>query len=156
MINMIVAVSKNGVIGKDGTLPWRIKEDLRKFKELTMGGILFVGKNTAKTLPPLLGREVIVLSKIASLTSMSLIDLPEYSTSTDKPIWIIGGAAIYNAALELNIVDRVYLTLVDKDYHGDTFFSTGQFVEPQWKLVNESILRELDPLVKLQEWRKEV
>jgi dihydrofolate reductase len=151
MINMIVAVSKNGVIGKDGALPWRIPEDLRAFKELTMGGILYVGKKTASTLPPLKGREVVVLGRE---TFPTLLDVK----ALNKPAWIIGGAAIYNAALELDIVDRIYVTLIDKEYDGDTFFSFEQLKKISalpWKLVSERILRENDPLVTLQEWSRE-
>lgn len=147
MINLIVAVSKNGVIGKDNTLPWRIPEDLKAFKELTMGGVLFVGKNTAQSLPPLKGREIIQLKR------ETFIDVLQ-TDYNDRLKWIIGGATIYNAALELNLCDKVYLTLIDKEYDGDTFFSHKQFALPNWKLVNERILKEQEPKVVLQEWEK--
>lgn len=146
-IKMIVAVAKNGVIGKDGALPWRIPEDLKAFKELTMGGILYVGKKTASTLPPLKGREIAILNRDIYPTMMDIGDC-------DKPTWIIGGAAIYTAALELDIVDTVYLTGIDREYEGDTFFTTAQFQTPNWELVSERILREADPFVNLQEWRR--
>lgn len=147
MINMIIAVSKNGVIGKNNGLAWRIPEDLKIFKELTMGGILYVGKKTASSLPPLKGREVIVLNRNGYPT------LSDIGT-TLKPEWIIGGAAIYNAALEQDIVDVVYLTAIDAEYDGDIFFSTIQFTGPRWELVSERMIKEADPFVKLQEWRR--
>lgn len=151
MIKMIVAVSRNGVIGKGSDLPWgrSLPEDLKSFKALTMGGTLYVGKKTAATLPPLKGREVKTLGRE---TYPSLDTIKDHHGEGDA--WIIGGAAIYNAALEMGIVDKVYLSVVDRDYDGDTFFSIAQFKEPAWTLVNESIIRENDPTVRLQEWVK--
>ena len=146
-VKMIVAVAKNGVIGKNNGLAWRIPEDLKTFKELTMGGILYVGKKTASTLPTLKGRDIIVLKKDES---PSLFDIGKL----DRPEWIIGGATIYNAALDLDLVDVVYLTVIDKEYDGDIFFSTEQFAMPRWNLTNEKTIKETDPFVKLQEWRR--
>lgn len=158
MIKMIVAVSRNGVIGKGNDLPWgrSLPEDLKTFKALTMGSTLYVGKKTAATLPPLKGREIKVLQREGH---PSLATIRSYHTYRDnsgntEDVWIIGGAAIYNAALELGIVDRVYLSLVDKDYEGDTFFSTEQFKAPKWTLANETVIRDAEPTVKLQEWHK--
>lgn len=157
MINMIVAVSRNGVIGKDGGLPWRLPEDLKMFKALTMGSTLYVGKKTAATLPPLKGREVKVLQR-EGYPSLDTIE-DSHSCGCNEPCfcfpddaWIIGGAAIYNAALEAGVVDKVYLSIVDADFDGDTFFSIDQFKLPQWKLVNEQVIRAADPVVRLQEW----
>ena len=150
MINMIVAVSKNGVIGKNGNLPWRIPEDLKAFKELTMGGTLFVGKNTAATLPPLKGRTVVKVNRTEFPTLNDVTD-PQWG---DTSRWIIGGAAIYNAALDADIVDKVYLTVIDQDFDGDTFFSHGQFQDPKWILTGTRVLKETDPLVTLQEWTR--
>jgi dihydrofolate reductase len=151
MIKMIVAVSRNGVIGWGNDLPWGrgLPEDLKTFKALTMGSTLYVGKKTASNLPPLKGRDVITLGREGY---PSLDTIKQRHSSGDA--WIIGGAAIYDAALKLGVVDTVYLSLVDKDYVGDTFFSYTQFKAPQWKLVNETVIREADPTVKLQEWLK--
>lgn len=152
MINMIVAISRNCVIGKDGTLPWHIKEDLQTFKRLTMGGVLFVGKNTAKTLPPLKEREVVILDRTNFPTLTDLND----KRWKDKTKWIIGGSAIYTAALKLGVVDKIYLTMIDEEYDGDTYFSFDQmvYIEAGWKLDNKKVLREANPLVTLQEWIK--
>jgi dihydrofolate reductase len=151
MINLIVAVSQNGVIGKGSDLPWgrSLSEDLKNFKALTMGGTLYVGKKTAATLPPLKGREVKVLGR-EGYPSLDTI-----KTITPTPdAWIIGGAEIYNAALKLGIVDKVYLSIVNRDYDGDTFFDIEQFKSPQWSLVDARVIRESDPVVRLQEWIK--
>ncbi len=149
MTNMIVAVSKNGVIGKDGILPWKIKEDLRKFKELTMGGVLFVGKKTASTLPTLTGREVIILCRDKFPT---LTDITTWDETKEK--WIIGGAAIYSASLANDIVDIVYLTIINKEYDGDTFFNLSDITSnTKWVLVKQETLREQEPVVTLQTWK---
>ena len=151
MINMIVAVSRNGVIGKGSDLPWGrgLPEDLKTFKALTMGSTLYVGKKTASNLPPLKGRDVITLGREGY---PSLGTIKQRHSHGDA--WIIGGAAIYNAALEMGVVDKVYLSLFDRDYDGDTFFSYAQFKTPNWQLVKETVIRESDPTVRLQEWLK--
>lgn len=162
MINMIVAVSKNGVIGKDNGLPWRISEDLKAFKTLTMGSTLYVGKKTAENLPPLRGREVKILQRNGYPSLDTIAE--HHSCGCKTPCfcfpdiaWIIGGAAIYKAALDMDIVDKVYLTIIDHEYDGDTFLSFDQFQQFQntnWLLTNMTILREKDPIVTLQEWSK--
>jgi dihydrofolate reductase len=148
MINLIAAVSKNGVIGKDGVLPWRIPEDLRAFKELTMDGILFVGKKTASTLPPLKGRVVVKLDRTNYPT---LLDINNVNWP-GKQLWIIGGAEIYGAALELDIVDKIYITRIDQDYEGNTYFPLGKLIK--YKLVSEKVLKVAEPSVILQEWSR--
>jgi dihydrofolate reductase len=153
MINMIVAISKNGVIGRGSDLPWgrSLPEDLKSFKTLTMGSTLYVGKKTAANLPPLKGREVKTLNR-EGYPSLDTIKTHHFYGGGNPEAWIIGGAEIYNAALKMGVVDKIYLSIVDREFNGDTFFSIEQFKEPGWKLVNERIIRESDPVVKLQEW----
>jgi dihydrofolate reductase len=150
MINLILAVSINGVIGKDGNLPWRLPEDLKRFKSLTMGGVLFVGKKTAQNLPPLKGREVIVLNRN---TYPQLTDIAKIVAEKQKEAWIIGGGEVYRSALTTNIVDRVYLTLVEQEFEGDTYFDLNSLFEgDSWNCSSNEIIREKDPVVKLQIW----
>ena len=154
MINMIIAIDAYGGIGKNGNLPWRIPEDLKAFKDLTMDGILFVGKKTAKTLPPLKGREIIVLSRNEFPTFHDIISNKAWE---NRAKWIIGGSVIYQAALDLEIVDRVYLTTIDKKYDADTYFpseSLQKFQNENWAMNNETVLRSHDPYVTMQEWNK--
>lgn len=152
MINMIVAMASNGVIGKNNLLPWRIAEDLKCFKKLTMDGMLFVGKKTAQSLPNLQGREIVVLNK-NSFPQLS--DIKNIAEISQKKIWIIGGAQIYNAALNTNIVDALYITKIDKEYDGDTYFPIDTINNSNgWILGSEEILRDNDPLTKLQIWNK--
>lgn len=153
MINLIVAVSKNGVIGKNNSLPWRIKEDLKKFKELTMGGILFVGKKTGASMPPLPGREVLVLDRnnYPTINDVSTI------AKDNKTCWIAGGTQIFRAALELNIVDKIYLTYIDQEYDGDTFFSVDEINKNKnFTYIGEEVLRAEAPYTKLMVYQKNV
>lgn len=153
MINLIVAVAKNNVIGKNGSLPWRIPEDLKKFKQLTMGGVLFVGKNTSKTLPPLKDRDIILLQRNDYPT---LEDMEDICSSRNKTGWLIGGAEVYKSALELNIRKKLdmklYLTAIDYEYDGDTFFPS-HLIDDKWSVESEEVLKQ-EPLVKLQIWSK--
>jgi dihydrofolate reductase len=149
-INMILAVAKNGVIGKNNDMPWKIKEDHKKFKELTMGGILFVGKKTFNSLPPLPGREVIMLS---SMHYPMLTDVREIAGARNKIGWIAGGGEIYRAALDQNICDTIYLTIIDKKYEGDVYFPLKKVIK-EWTKVSEEVLKDKDPLTKLQIWKR--
>ncbi len=154
-INMIVAVSNNDVIGKNNVLPWHIAEDLKMFKHLTMDGILFVGKKTAETLPPLKGREVILIDR-EKMSLPNIYNGSKYRSEwANKKLWIIGGATIYNEALKIDIVDTVFLTRIYKEYDGDTYFPTKQFINGErWVLVDEHIIKHEDPYVILQEFKR--
>ena len=115
----IVARSENGVIGKDGGLPWRCKGDLQFFKRTTMGRRIVVGRTTFEGLPPLKGREIFVLTRNADarFDGATAINGPE-----DVPVDAIvcGGAAIYD--LMIPRCDQLLVTTVKKAVEGDTFF----------------------------------
>jgi dihydrofolate reductase len=153
MINLIAAVAKNGIIGKNGTLPWRIPEDLKKFKQLTMSGVLFVGKNTSKGLPPLKDREIVLLRRNDHPT---LEDMDDICRDRGKVGWLIGGGQVYEAALKLcadNKLDmKLYITTIDKEYDGDVFFPL-HMIDDEWLMESEEVLKQ-EPLVKLQVWSK--
>lgn len=150
MINLIAAIAKNNVIGKNNTLPWRIPEDLKKFKQLTTNGILFVGKNTSKSLPPLKDRDIILLKRN---DYPCLEDMEDICRSRNKIGWLIGGAQVYESALLLNAEKKLdlklYLTMIDYEYDGDTFFPS-HLINDDWHIDSEEILKIEDPLVKLQ------
>ena len=129
-IIIIAAMAENRVIGKDGTLPWSIKEDLAHFKALTTGWPCIMGRKTWESLPfrPLPGRLNIIVSgtmnagckqqdniKIFS----SLQAAVEHCAGYDK-IFICGGAAIYREALSL--ANKIELTVIHGQYEGDVFF----------------------------------
>lgn len=128
MISIIAAVSENGVIGSKGRIPWSIPEDMAYFRRVTMGGAVIMGRRTYESIGrPLAGRlNIVVTSKPDSpwkgvLTADSLkkaVDLAERSGRED--IFLCGGAAVYREGLD--IAERLYLTQVDGECEGDTFF----------------------------------
>ena len=113
MVTIILAHDKNYGIGKNGKLPWRVKEDLAHFKKMTYGKDLIVGRKTAEELPPLKGRQVYVVSR----SGLSIEGALELSTN---PV-IIGGAEIYHYCLDNGLVDEIIVTEIDGEYECDTF-----------------------------------
>jgi len=138
---IIAAVAKNNVIGKDNKIPWYIKEDFLRFKKLTTGHPIIMGKNTFLSLPkrPLPNRINIVLTfKDDSFSYEDVIvkhDLKEAITEYGKKgnIYIIGGASIYNQSMEF--ATKLEITKLNKDYDGDTFFPKINL--NKWKLIKE-------------------
>jgi dihydrofolate reductase len=122
-INLIVARAANGVIGNDGQLPWHIPADLKRFKALTMGGAMIMGRKTFESLPGLLpGRRHIVLTRDrfweepGSEPAHSVHDA--IRLAGDDAIWVIGGAEIFETFMPL--ADRIELTKVAGHPEGDT------------------------------------
>lgn len=126
-ISYVVAAARNGVIGRDGTLPWHISSDLKRFKEITMGKPVVMGRKTWESLPrkPLPGRRNIVLTRdprfaatgaeVAATAAEALL-----LCGDAEEIAVIGGGEIYR--LFWTLVDRLYLTEVDLAVDGDTHF----------------------------------
>ena len=125
-LSLIVAVARNGVIGRDGGLPWRLPEDLKHFKTLTTGHAIVMGRRTfvsiGRALP---GRRNLVVSR-------TLVDVPEgvevfdslgtalsAARTTDPEPFVIGGAALYAEALPL--ATTIHLTEIDREVDGDVF-----------------------------------
>ena len=123
-VTLVVARATNGVIGREGTLPWRIPADLKRFKRLTMGSAMVMGRRTFDSLPGLLpGRRHVVLTRDRSWSAPGAevahsvgeaLDL-----AGDEPVSVIGGAEIFE--LFLPYADRLELTEVLEDVAGDTF-----------------------------------
>lgn len=133
-VHMIVACSENLVIGREGTLPWRIKEDLHYLFEMVNGGVVIEGRRVFDELKrPYPGTHTIVLSRDPSRTFPGCDKAPDLHSALRMAdaadgydtIWIGGGQALYEEALPL--IDRLYLTLVHTEVpDGDTFF-------PEWR-----------------------
>lgn len=131
MITLIAAVSKNNVIGSDGKLPWHLPEDLKRFKELTTGKTVLMGRKTWESIPekfrPLPNRTNIVITRRpdfsvpAGVESYASID-DALSTHATSDLFVIGGAEIYTQTMSR--ADALEITHVDKDVGGDTFFPT--------------------------------
>lgn len=125
MIILVVAAARNGVIGKDGAIPWRLSEDLKRFKALTLGHTVVMGRKTWDSLPPrnrpLPGRRNIVVTRDAGWQADGAeARALDAALKGDGDIFVIGGGEIYQAALPL--ADRIELTEVHQDFDGDAHF----------------------------------
>jgi dihydrofolate reductase len=139
---IVAAVAENGVIGKDGELPWHIPEDMEHFKELTTGNPVLMGRTTFESLPdsvrPLPGRTNIVLTRSgveADVKEAGSIQ-EAYRTADEHgdKLFIIGGASVYEQTLD--DADRMEITRIYEEYEGDTEF-------PDWDRSNwEEVKRE--------------
>ena len=137
MINIIVAVAENGVIGDKNSLLWHISEDLRYFKRITSGHPVVMGRKTYESLGrPLPNRTNVVITRsdiqIDGCTVVHSIEEAVGMFPAGEEIFIIGGAQIYAQALP--IADRFYLTRVHRAYEGDTHFP--EWDESQWRQVS--------------------
>ncbi len=137
MISIIVAVAENGIIGDKNTLLWHISEDLRRFKALTTGHPVVMGRKTFESLGrPLPNRRNVVISRqelaIDGCEVVHSLDEALALFPSDEEVFIIGGAQIYAEALP--IADRFYLTRVGHTYEGDTRFPDWDAAD--WRLVD--------------------
>jgi dihydrofolate reductase len=136
-----VARARNGVIGRDGGLPWRLSDDLKRFKAITLGKPLIMGRKTWESLPrrPLPGRMNVVLTRDGSYeargaliceTLAEAISIAREQAAEDgaDEVCVIGGAALFKAAMPK--ARRMYLTEVEADIDGDVHFPA--FDEAEW------------------------
>lgn len=130
-INIIVAYSRNNIIGHQGHMPWNIPSDLAYFKETTMGSPIIMGRVTWDSLGrPLPGRLNIVVSRNSDYNPQGAEAVTDFKSAVelakkqapDQDIFIIGGAQIYAQALEEKLVDRVYATEIHDTLEGDASF----------------------------------
>lgn len=126
-LSLIAAVAANGVIGSDNALPWRLPEDLKRFKALTLGHPVIMGRRTHESIGrPLPGRRNIVISRNAAYraegceVAASLGEAINACISAEDEIFVIGGAQIYAAAMQW--AQRLYLTEILADFDGDARF----------------------------------
>lgn len=120
---IIAAIGRNRVIGKDGGLPWHISEDLKRFKRLTTGHTVLMGRRTWESLgKPLSNRRNVVLTStsIPGVESYSSIDEALEALKGQERVFVIGGAHVYAALLDR--ADELYLTFVDMEIEGDAYF----------------------------------
>jgi len=125
-ISLIAAMAKNRVIGRAGGIPWVLPGDLARFKDLTMGYPLIMGRRTYLSIGrPLPGRRTLVLSRQADFQAPGCLVLDSLERAL-KDVWdydevfICGGEELYRQALPL--AERIYLTRLDREIEGDTFF----------------------------------
>jgi dihydrofolate reductase len=124
MITLVVAIADNGVIGKDGAIPWRLPEDMKRFKALTLGHTVVMGRKTWDSLPPknrpLPGRRNLVVTRDVAWQAEGAERMALDAAVADNDVFVIGGAEIYRAALRQ--ADRIELTEVHGDIAGDAVF----------------------------------
>jgi len=140
VVSLIVAMSSNRVIGRDGDLPWHLPADLRHFKKTTMGHHLIIGRATWDEVgKPLPGRTMVVVTRNRDfsadgvLIAHSVEEALALARDDDEP-FIGGGAEIYRQALAVDLVDRLYITRVHAHVEGDTFFPPVDL--DQWLLAD--------------------
>ena len=148
-IALIAAVATNGVIGRDGALPWRIPADLKHFKALTLGKPVIMGRKTYVSIGrPLPGRQNIVLTRDAGFRAEGVtvarnLDAALAAANRDAAeVMVIGGAAVYAAALPH--ARRLYLTLVRASVAGDVRFP--DFDRADWVEVSHERRRQDQPV----------
>jgi dihydrofolate reductase len=144
-ITIIAAIAANGVIGREGGLPWRLPADLKHFKRLTLGHVVVMGRRTYESIGhPLPGRTTVVVSRRTTtpepandssgdviITAGSFEAAVARALEIDDEVFVVGGAQVYAAALE--VAERMVLTLVDARPDGDTWFP-----DVDWGLWRES------------------
>lgn len=139
MISIIVAIAKNNEIGKDNKLIWHLPEDLKRFKKLTTGKTIIMGRKTFESLGRILpNRKHVILTKnkdfkienemVEVVTEID--DIQKYIKSKEE-CFVIGGASIYKMLLPF--AEKMYITKIDKTFIADTFFP--EIDESQWKIV---------------------
>jgi dihydrofolate reductase len=136
----LVAMAKNRVIGRDNTLPWRLSADLQRFKRLTMGHTLVMGRKTYESIGrPLPGRRMVVITRQPDFRPEgvqvvhSLEEALAAAPADEQELFIGGGAEIYRQAMPLT--DRIYLTVIEREVEGDAYFPELDL--GGWMLVEE-------------------
>ena len=139
-ISIIVAMTKNRVIGEGGDVPWHIADDMRLFKSLTEGNTVIMGKTTWRSIPdgfrPLPSRTNIIVSttleeQAGAKVCKSVDDAVREAKKNGKGIFCIGGAKLYSAMLPL--ADTMYVSWIKESYEGDTYFP--EFNLKEWKEI---------------------
>ncbi len=136
-LSLIVAMASNRAIGLNNQMPWHLSADLKKFKQITMGSPILMGRKTYESIgKPLPGRTNIIISRNSSYQQdgclvFDHIDKAIASCQQYNEIFVIGGATFYQAMLPK--ADIIYLTQIHKEFKGDTFFPPIN--EQEWKEV---------------------
>ncbi|MHC5112975.1 MAG: dihydrofolate reductase [Planctomycetota bacterium] len=139
-ICIIAAMSENRVIGRDGGIPWHLPEDLKRFKRLTTGHAVIMGRRTYESIGrPLPNRRCIVLTRRDGYDASGAEVVRSFDEALDlaaeeEMVYVAGGSEVY--AMALPFADRLELTFVDGEVEGDTYFPEVDL--SQWRLVAET------------------
>lgn len=163
-VSLIVAATRNQVIGRDNQMPWHLPEDLRYFKQRTLGKPIIMGRKTWESLGrPLPGRLNIVISRQADLelegaevfTDLDAALQRGYQWAAQKgadEVMVIGGGQLYQEALQL--AQRVYLTRIDLELEGDTFFPVLDAQHWQQIEAETHPAQEQEPAYTFEVWQR--
>lgn len=143
IVSLIVAVSENGVIGKDNGLIWHLPKDMKFFKDTTQGHHVLMGRKNFESIPhnfrPLPNRTNIIITRQSNYIAEGCVVVNSIEQGIDlaknngeNELFVIGGGQIYDMALKQELIDRVYLTEIHHSFDGDTFFPK---LSDQWKEV---------------------
>ena len=142
MLSIIVAIAKNNVIGKDNKLIWHIPEDLKRFKKITTGKTIIMGRNTFLSLGRVLPeRKHVVLTHLKETVSddpqvktvYSIDDLKEY-IDNDQENFVIGGAMMYKTLMPY--ANKMYITEIDQEFEGDVYFP--EIDKNEWEVIEKT------------------
>ena len=140
MISLIVAHDTQKVIGKNNDLPWHLPEDLAYFKKMTMGKAMVMGRKTYESIGrPLPGRLSIVITRNPNYKAEGVVVVNNIEAAIEKAkeyapeVMVIGGAEIFKMVMD--VADRLYITLIQEEFAGDTFFPE---YEEEWTLTSTS------------------
>ncbi|WP_022932446.1 dihydrofolate reductase [Treponema bryantii] len=156
MISLIVAYAKNRVIGNKGRIPWSLPSDQQRFKEITKGGLVIMGRRTFEEIYKkfghgLPGRETLVISKSQNFEGEGFRTVKDFQAALDyagnhfpqKDIFICGGQSIYQEAISSGIVEKFYLTEIDSEFEGDTYFP--EFEKKDLKIIKNQKFNDVYP-----------
>ncbi len=150
IISFIVAYAQNRAIGKDNQIPWHLSNDLKRFKKITTGHTIVMGKNTLLSLPngPLPKRRNIVMSTTLNdcydggCEIVRSMEEALQKIQNEHEVFIIGGSTIFDQFLPM--ADKLYLTIIEKEFEADTFLAEIDF--SKWELIESETISD-DPKV---------
>ena len=137
-ISIVAALARNRAIGRGNAMPWHLPEDLKRFKRLTMGHAVIMGRKTFESIgSPLPGRNNIVITRSNSWSASGCavahtLEAALLAASNEEEAFVIGGAQVYALALPLAL--RLHMTEIERDFDGDTFFP--EFDRSRWREVS--------------------
>ncbi len=141
-LSIIAAVSNNNVIGNDNRLIWHMPADLKRFKNITMGHTLIMGRKTFQSIgKPLPGRKTIVVTRQKDFDTQGCQKASSFKEAIklvkdQSEVFIAGGAEIYQQALESHYTKKIYLTRIFADFEGDTYFP--ELDTQKWQVIDRA------------------
>ena len=142
-VSLVAARALNNIIGNGPNIPWQVKGEQKLFREITIGGILIMGRKTYESIGrPLPGRSTIIVTRNSAYSvpgceiASSLITALQAVSNDPRPVFIVGGGQIYQQALAQGLADAVHLTTIQTEVEGDITFP--DFPTPDFKLVKET------------------